>query len=67
MESGYRELQKNPRQNANLISIFFFGWAIPLVKRSYYKILHPNDTFAPLDNDRSSKLGDRLERYRAFK
>lgn len=63
MESGYRTLLKNPRQSANLISIIFFGWSIPIFKRTYENVLHPNDAFEPLDEDRSEYLGNRLEKY----
>lgn len=62
MESGHRKLSKNPRQSANLISIIFFGWSIPILKKTYQNILHPNDAFEPLDEDRSENLGNRLEK-----
>lgn len=62
MESGHRKLVKNPRQSANLISIIFFGWSIPILKKTYHNILHPNDAFEPLDEDRSENLGNRLEK-----
>lgn len=62
MESGQRKLLKNPRQSANFISVLFFGWSIPIFTKSYTKLLHPNDAFEPLDEDRSNVLGDRLER-----
>lgn len=67
MDSAYRTLLKNPRQSANLISFLFFGWSIPIFKKSYHKVLHPNDTFEPLDEDRSDRLGDRLEKYKVYK
>lgn len=63
MESGHRKLLANPRATANFISILFFGWSIPLFKRTYNKILDSNDVSEPLVEDRSSILGDRLERY----
>ena len=63
MESGRRKLLQNPRQNANIVSSLFFGWAIPILKRTYQNILHPNDAFEPLDEDRSEFLGNRLEKY----
>lgn len=67
MESAYRKLLKNPRKGANLLSVIFFGWTIPIFKASYGKILHPNDAIEPLDEDLSDKLGDRLEKYDHFK
>lgn len=63
MESGRRKLQENPRQSASLLSIIFFGWSIPLFKRTYNKSLDAHDASAPLNEDRCSILGDRIERY----
>lgn len=63
MELGERKLQENPRQSANLISILFFGWSIPIFKKTYNKTLDSNDACEPLLQDRSIELGNRLERY----
>lgn len=63
METAYRILSKNPRQSANLLSVMFFGWTVPIFKKSYHKILSSKDVFEPLDGDRSDQLGDRLETY----
>lgn len=63
METGKRKLNENPRQSANLMSILFFGWSIPLFKRTYDKVLDAHDAVQPLEQDRSKILGDRLERY----
>lgn len=67
MESGCRKFQPNPRQTANLFSIVFFGWTIPLFRRTYDKILNCDDVSEPLPDDRSKALGDRLERYVVYK
>ena len=64
MESGYSQLSKNPRQTANIVSILFFGWSIPIFKKTYKNILRSNDAFEPLHEDRSERLGDRLERWK---
>lgn len=66
MESGHRKLLSNPRETASWISIIFFGWSIPLFRRTYNKALDSCDVSAPLKDDRSSILGDRLERYQQF-
>lgn len=66
METGKRKLLSNPRQTASIPSILFFGWTIPFFKRSYRKVLDPNDVSEPLVIDQSSSLGDRLERYVKF-
>lgn len=63
MESVKRKLQKNPRQTANWVSAVFFGWSIPFFRRTYNKVLDARDVSEPLDEDRSSELGDRLEKY----
>lgn len=63
METGKRKLQSNPRQSASVLSILFFSWTIPFFKRSYSKVLDPNDISEPLPIDSSTQLGDRLERY----
>lgn len=63
---GKRKLHANPRQTANLLSILFFGWSIPIFKRTYDKTLDSSDACEPLLQDRSAALGDRLERYIHF-
>lgn len=62
MESARRNLLANPRQSANLLSMLFFGWSIPIFKKGYAKPLDSEDVYEPLDKDRSSNLGGRLER-----
>lgn len=62
MEIGVRKLQDNPRETANLISVIFFGWSIPLFKQTYNKILNACDSIAPLREDRSEALGDQIEK-----
>lgn len=62
MECGYRKLLKNPRESASLSSIFFFGWSIPIFKKTYTKVLGPESAYEPLTADRSQTLGDKLEK-----
>ena len=62
MESSKREMPANPREGANILSIFLFSWTIPLFKRGYSKVLELEDLFRPLNADRSELLGDRLEK-----
>lgn len=62
MESGKRKLLENPRESANLISRIFFGWTIPIFKRTYDRALDAGDASEPLLRDRSTVLGDRIER-----
>lgn len=63
METGSRKLEENPRHKANFLSVLFFGWSIPIFKRSYDKVLDARDAIEPLPQDRSKLLGERLERY----
>lgn len=62
MESAKRILEKNPRQSAKLISIIFFGWSIPIFKKTFDKSLDAHDVTKPLTVDQSSILGNRIER-----
>lgn len=62
MELGKIRLKRNPRESANLISILFFGWAIPFFKTAYKKTLNPSDVYEPTSSDHSCVLGNRLER-----
>lgn len=64
MESGGRKLQANPRENANPISLLFFGWTISLFKQTYGEILDASNVCKPLTEDQSRILGDRLNRYK---
>ncbi|XP_055306876.1 ATP-binding cassette sub-family C member 4-like [Sitodiplosis mosellana] len=61
MESNHCKLPPNPRESANILSIVFFTWTLPLFKKGYEKILKLGDIFQPLTSDKSDKLGDRLE------
>ncbi|XP_031638154.1 multidrug resistance-associated protein 4-like, partial [Contarinia nasturtii] len=62
MESAYRKLLKNPLQGANLMSVIFFGWTIPIFRNSYHGVLDPTSALEPLAEDQSDRLGDRLEK-----
>lgn len=62
MESTRKTLPPNPRENANIFSVLFFAWTVPLFKKGYSKILELDDIFKPLKSDQSDSLGERLER-----
>lgn len=62
MESTKRALLANPRKSANLLSAIFFFWTIPVFRKTYNKKLDSDGVFEPLDEDRSSDLGNRLDR-----
>lgn len=61
METTKRKLPPNPRESANILSLIFFSWTIPLFRKGYEKTLKFDDVFQPLQVDRSNSLGDRLE------
>ncbi|KAF2882882.1 hypothetical protein ILUMI_23292 [Ignelater luminosus] len=52
----------NPRENANPLSVIFFTYTIGLFYKGYKKTLEVNDLYNPLKSDRSSLLGNRLEK-----
>lgn len=61
MESNHCKLPPNPRESANILSIVFFTWTLPIFKKGYEKILKLGDIFRPLNSDKSDRLGDQLE------
>lgn len=62
MDPSKKNPLTNPLASANLLSVLFFGWSIPMFKKSHGKQLNRSDVFDPLDGDRSNYLADRLER-----
>lgn len=66
MESVRRKLLPNPRHTANSLSILLFIWTIDLFKKGYQRTLELTDLYEPLPADRSTHLGDRLERLGQF-
>lgn len=61
MESTKRKLLANPRKSANIFSVLFFTWTIPIFKNSFNKELDTDDVYEPLSVDQSSELGNRLD------
>lgn len=62
MESVRQALPPNPRAKANILSVLTFWWTIDLFRKGYRKVLELGDLFQPLTEDRSERLGDRLEK-----
>ncbi|XP_017883367.1 probable multidrug resistance-associated protein lethal(2)03659 [Ceratina calcarata] len=60
MDKSQRKEKKNPRQNANPISILTFWWILKLFVRGYKKELQEDDLYSPLRVDRSNYLGERI-------
>lgn len=61
MESTHRKLPPNPREKSNFFSLLFFGWTFPIFKKGYTKVLEFDDIYEPLNCDKSTSLGDRIE------
>ncbi|XP_044267576.1 ATP-binding cassette sub-family C member 4-like [Tribolium madens] len=51
----------NPREKANFLSVMFFTYTIDMFKKGYSKTLDVDDLYSPIESDRSTLLGDRLE------
>ena len=60
MDKSHREQVKNPRQNANPLSVLSFWWIFKLFVTGYKKELEESDLYSPLQEDRSSYLGQRI-------
>ncbi|KAF5294187.1 hypothetical protein FQR65_LT10898 [Abscondita terminalis] len=57
-----KKRKSNPRANINPLSALFFTQMYPILCRNYKKGFTEDDLFEPLDEHRSSYLGDKLER-----
>ncbi|KAG5878882.1 hypothetical protein JTB14_005773 [Gonioctena quinquepunctata] len=52
----------NPKDTAGIFSTLFFGYTFGIFRKGYKKTLGVEDLYNPLKSDRSTVLGDRLER-----
>ncbi|CAG9854513.1 unnamed protein product [Phyllotreta striolata] len=52
----------NPREKANIFSIIFFVYTLPIFKKGVKKDFEAEDLYNTLESDRSSDLGSTLER-----
>lgn len=62
MDSSNSKSKPNPRVKASLLSVLLWWWTIDLFKIGYRKVLQTEDLYSPLKTDKSSYLGDRLEK-----
>lgn len=62
MESARRKLLKNSRDTASSLSVLLFLWTIDIFKKGYKRTLKSTDLYETLCEDRSTTLGDQLER-----
>ncbi|XP_022919142.2 probable multidrug resistance-associated protein lethal(2)03659 [Onthophagus taurus] len=56
-----KEKPKNPREDANPLSIITFAWFVPTFIKGFKKTLDEDDLFATLPEHESGFLGDKLE------
>ncbi|XP_076749193.1 putative multidrug resistance-associated protein lethal(2)03659 [Xylocopa sonorina] len=57
MDKNQRREVKNPRQNANPLSVATFWWILKLFVVGYKKELDEDDLYSPLSEDKSDYLG----------
>jgi ATP-binding cassette subfamily C (CFTR/MRP) protein 4 len=62
MDFTKEQYNRNPREKANPLSVLFFTYTIGMFKKGYSKALDVDDLYSPIKSDRSTILGDRLER-----
>jgi hypothetical protein len=62
MDFTKEQYNRNPREKANPLSVLFFTYTIGMFKKGYSKALDVDDLYSPIKSDRSTVLGDRLER-----
>lgn len=62
METEKKQLKDNPRDSANILSVLFFSWVIPLLKEGSSKSLEVEDLFQSRQCDKSKNLADKLQR-----
>ncbi|CAH0558003.1 unnamed protein product [Brassicogethes aeneus] len=62
MDITHDQIHPNPRDKANPLSILFFSYTIGIFKKGYRKDLEAEDLYNPLKSDKSTILGDRLEK-----
>ncbi|XP_056634445.1 ATP-binding cassette subfamily C member 4-like isoform X1 [Diorhabda sublineata] len=63
MDIGFTLEGENPKSKANALSILFFGWLLPIIKRGINHSLSIKDLCQILDKDKSEDLADNLEEY----
>lgn len=63
METAKKKLKENPRDAANIFSVLFFSWIIPLFREGSSKSLEIDDLFQSRQCDKSNILAEKLQRY----
>uniref|UniRef100_A0A667ZFE2 Cystic fibrosis transmembrane conductance regulator n=1 Tax=Myripristis murdjan TaxID=586833 RepID=A0A667ZFE2_9TELE len=63
MEKVTKDAKANPATTASLFSKVFFCWLNPLFRIGYKRRLEEDDMYEVLQEDRSKRLGDELQRH----
>ncbi|KAK2856772.1 hypothetical protein Q5P01_005507 [Channa striata] len=63
MEKLSKEAKTNPAATASLLSKIFFWWLNPLFRTGYKRRLEEDDMYEVLQEDKSERLGEELQRY----
>ncbi|KAI2474163.1 ATP-binding cassette sub-family C member 4 [Diabrotica virgifera virgifera] len=63
MDPSEVKYNPNPRENANIFSILFFGYTIPTFRTGMTKVIDVDDVYNTLEGDKSDYLGNRLEKH----
>ncbi|CAJ1086991.1 LOW QUALITY PROTEIN: multidrug resistance-associated protein 4-like [Xyrichtys novacula] len=63
MEINMKGDRQNPLASANLFSRVFMCWLGPILRLGYNKRLEVNDMYSILQEDKSEKLGEELQRF----
>ncbi|KAK9696593.1 ABC transporter [Popillia japonica] len=62
MDNEERPKRKpNPRERANILSVLMFLYVLPVFFKAYKKGLKEDDLYEPLEEHKSTKLGEKLE------
>lgn len=66
MDSVKRKFLPNPRNTANILSIIFFWWTIPIIRKNHVSAGNGDEhVFELRHQDRAEVLCQRLEKYRS--
>ncbi|XP_074035480.1 probable multidrug resistance-associated protein lethal(2)03659 isoform X2 [Leptinotarsa decemlineata] len=62
MDPATEKYNPNPREGANILSVVSYWYTLPIFRKGMRKTLDVDDIYNPLKQDRSTLLGDKLER-----
>lgn len=56
-----KQLQRCPRENANILSYMTFAWAFPMFLKGRKQAINEENLFEPLEEQLASKLSSDIE------